>query len=173
MTNNRKIALVCLTLASAMLVLAYASVPLYTLFCQVTGYGGTPQQKILHVQKDTVNTTPITVRFDANVSKNLPWTFTPPPPVTMKPGKLYDVSYTAQNTSAKATTGTATFNVTPHEAGFYLVKIECFCFQKQILQPGEKTDMKVSFYVDPSIAEDTFRNLTLSYTFFPHAPKPL
>ena len=171
--QNRKVALLCLAVAGTMVTLAYASVPLYRLFCQVTGYGGTPRQATIHIQPNTPPPTPVTVRFDANVRNALPWTFTPKhTSIDMRPGQLYDTSYIARNTSSQNTTGMATFNVTPHDAGYYLVKIECFCFREQTLRPGEEVDMKVSLYVDPSISQEEFRTLTLSYTFFPHNESP-
>lgn len=155
-----------------MIGLAYASVPLYRIFCQVTGFGGTPQTAEV---SNAVTDVPIKVRFDANVDKKLPWQFEPVQrEVTVNIGEESLVFYRAKNVGDKPVTGTATFNVTPLKAGEYFVKIDCFCFEEQILQPGEEVDMPVTFFVDPSILDDKnvqdVKTITLSYSFFEQEP---
>jgi cytochrome c oxidase assembly protein subunit 11 len=149
---------------------AYAAVPLYRLFCEVTGYGGTPQR----VASAPGNTSDrlMTVEFDANTGVGLPWTFTPAQRrVTLKLGEEAIAYYRAVNHSTKRMTGTAVFNVTPGLAGRYFNKIQCFCFVEQALEPGQSVDMPVVFYVDPKIALDEdlaeLKTITLSYTFYP------
>jgi cytochrome c oxidase assembly protein subunit 11 len=166
--NNRTAAYAAL-FGLAMLALAFASVPLYRLFCQVTGYGGTTQR--VEQASATVGGAPINVRFDANVN-GLPWKFEPvQAKVRVVPGEQVQVMYRATNYSAEATTGTATFNVSPGQTGKYFNKMQCFCFTEQTLKPGESIDMPVLFYVDPKLRtdEDTQRldEITLSYTFYP------
>ena len=155
--------------------LAYASVPLYKLFCQITGYGGTTQ-----VTENTSTAIildhPLTVRFDANVNRALNWKFEPiNKPITINPGEEIVVDYRATNLGSESSTGTSTFNVTPAKAGAYFMKMECFCFQEQTLQPGESVDMPVKFFVDPEIVADEnvsdVKEITLSYTFFPAIEK--
>lgn len=167
---NVGIAVGCLTFFAAMIGAAYASVPLYQMFCQATGYGGTTQR--VDQYSDTVLDRDITVRFDANVSGGLPWTFTPDQrDVTMKIGETTQIGYTATNPFSTPTAGKATFNVTPELAGAYFNKVECFCFTDTSLKPGETLDMPVVFFVDPAIVDDpdlkNIRTITLSYTFFP------
>ena len=154
----------------AMVGLAFASVPLYRLFCQVTGYGGTTQRAV-EAAAPAVGDRVVTVRFDATTDQQLPWRFHPEQrAVEVRVGEQALAFYRAENRSDRPVTGRATFNVTPFKAGSYFVKIDCFCFTEQTLAPGEAVDMPVTFYVDPAIAED--RNLddvgtiTLSYTFF-------
>jgi cytochrome c oxidase assembly protein subunit 11 len=152
-----------------MLGMAYAAVPLYTLFCRVTGYAGTPQRA--EQASGTVLDRVVTIRFDANVAPGLGWNFLPAQrKVDGKIGENTLAFYRAENTSDKPITGTATFNVTPEIAGSYFNKIECFCFTEQRLEPGESIDMPVSFFVDPAILEDEsagqLTQITLSYTFY-------
>ncbi|WP_181699308.1 cytochrome c oxidase assembly protein [Chthonobacter albigriseus] len=173
--QNRKVAVTCLAVFSGMIGLAYASVPLYDLFCKVTGYGGTPN-RVETADGVTVLDKDITVRFDANTAPGLPWRFDADQrSVTLKIGEMRTISYRAINTSDQPTVGTATFNVTPAAAGAYFSKIACFCFTQQPLKPGEEIEMGVTFYVDPAIVNDPDINqaktITLSYTFFP-ASKP-
>ena len=156
-------------LVVGMLGLSYAAVPLYKIFCQVTGYAGTTQRAKAapeHVSKELV-----TVRFDANTSRNLDWHFKPAQrSITMRIGEEKLAFYEATNNSDKPITGTATFNVTPAIAGSYFNKIDCFCFTEQTLQPGESVQMPVSFFIDPDILTDRdtkdVKEITLSYTFF-------
>jgi cytochrome c oxidase assembly protein subunit 11 len=169
--RDRMLALTLVGVAAGMVGMAFAAVPLYSLFCQVTGYGGTTQRA--NAGADRVVDREIVVRFDANVS-GLPWVFRPEvPQVHLKLGETARVSFVAENTGAKPTTGTATFNVQPDAAGVYFNKIECFCFVEQALEPGERIEMPVQFFVSPDLADDrslaATRAITLSYTFFPDA----
>jgi len=151
-----------------MVALTYAAVPLYRLFCQVTGLAGTPQ--IATAAPGATSAASVTVRFDANVASNLPWRFTPPDPVKVRLGEEQQVAFTATNVATEPILGTATFNVTPFEVGKYFNKIQCFCFTKQLLIPGERKEFSVLFFVDPSVAQDpdakTIDTITLSYTFY-------
>jgi cytochrome c oxidase assembly protein subunit 11 len=169
--GNRRTLGVLAFVVCAMVGLAYASVPLYQLFCQVTGYGGTTQvadQGATTVIADH----PVKVRFDANVNPALNWRFAPVDPfVEVKPGEELVINYRATNMGPTPSTGTSTFNVTPVKAGPHFMKLDCFCFVEQTLQPGESVDMPVRFFVDPEIVTDEnakdIREITLSYTFFP------
>ena len=166
----RRTALACAGLAMGMIGLAYASVPLYDLFCKVTGFDGTPIVRASNGSSVVDRT--ITVRFDANVSPGLPWRFSPETPeVKVKLGETTTVTYKVTNTGSRASTGIATYNVQPDLAGAYFSKLECFCFTEQTLQPGETLESAVVFYVDPRLAEDAdvrdLHSITLSYTYFP------
>lgn len=157
-------------LVVAMMVgLAYASVPLYGLFCKVTGFGG--EIRRVEANPGVVGARMVTVRFNADTAPDMPWDFKPEQgPVTVRVGEDSLISFYAQNTSSAPVTGTAVFNVTPVKAGKYFNKTQCFCFQEQTLEPGKGAHFPVSFYVDPSIAEDDdlddVSTITLSYTFF-------
>ena len=149
--------------------LAWASVPLYRLFCQVTGLNGTTQRGLVAPGAAGGQ---VRVDFDANVNPKLPWTFRPEnPSETVDIGARDMVFFTATNRSDKPVTGTATFNVTPAQAGKYFTKIQCFCFTQQTLKAGETARMPVIFFVDPKIAQDPdardIQTITLSYTFYP------
>lgn len=149
--------------------LAWASVPLYRLFCQVTGLNGTTQRGL---QAPGATGRQVRVDFDANVSPRLPWRFVPERSSdTVSVGARDMAFFTATNRSAQPFTGTATFNVTPAQAGKYFTKIECFCFTQQTLKPGETIRMPVIFYVDPKMLSDPdaadVETITLSYTFYP------
>ncbi len=153
--------------------MAYAAVPLYQLFCQVTGYGGTTQRADTYA--DRVLDRTIKVRFDANTA-GVPLDFRPVErEVEIRIGETKQISYTSHNVSDQAITGTATFNVNPQLAGVYFNKIECFCFTETTLQPGETLDMPVVFFVDPDIVDDKdlkdVTTITLSYTMFPVVEK--
>jgi cytochrome c oxidase assembly protein subunit 11 len=166
----QRTALACVGVAVGMVGLAYASVPLYDLFCKVTGFGGTPITRADNAS-DVVNRT-IAVRFDANVAPGLKWRFTPETPeVKVKLGETTTVLYKVTNTGDKPATGIATYNVQPDLAGTYFSKLECFCFTEQTLQPGETLESAVVFYVDPRLVEDSdvkdLSSITLSYTYFP------
>ena len=153
--KNNKLALSLLTLVFAMLLLAYASVPLYDLFCKVTGFGGTPN--ITQIESEYVLDKTIEVRFDANVSSNLNWDFYPEEKTyALKIGADYTANYIAKNNSDVPISGTASFNVSPNDAGKYFSKMECFCFNEQSLQPGEQRVMPINFYIDPEIVNDKF-----------------
>lgn len=152
-----------------MLGLTAAAVPLYDLFCRVTGYGGTTQRA--EAAPDEVLERTIKVRFNADIAPDLPWAFRPEQrEIEVRLGEQNLAFYRARNTSDRPLVGSATFNVTPHKAGIYFSKIACFCFEEQTLAAGETVDMPVSFYVDPAIVDDPgtreLRSITLSYTFF-------
>lgn len=169
-SNNRLLLIVALVVAS-MVGLAYASVPLYKLFCQVTGFGGTTQVATEAADQPLASAAPLSVRLDANVNPQLNWSFVPvEAEVRLKPGEEVTALYRATNIGTEPSTGTATFNVTPQKAGPYFMKIECFCFTEQTLQPGESVDMPVRFFLDSEIASDIntvdIDEIVLSYTFF-------
>lgn len=168
--SNKVVAGVCLAFFGGMVGMAYAAVPLYAMFCQVTGYGGTTQR--VEQYSDRVLDRKITVRFDANTSGGLAWDFQPVArDVTMKIGETVQVHYAAKNLFDRPSSGRATFNVAPEMAGAYFNKVECFCFTDTTLKPGETMDMPVVFYVDPDIVDvpelKNLKTITLSYTFFP------
>jgi cytochrome c oxidase assembly protein subunit 11 len=171
--SHGRVAVMCASIAFGMLGLAYASVPLYRLFCQVTGFGGTTQKA--ERPADRVLDRVITVRFDANVAPGLPWTFEPVDrKVEIKIGETGIVNYRATNTSDRVTTGSASFNVVPDQAGIFFNKLACFCFVEQTLKPGESIDMPVQFFVDPALQDDknarAIKEITLSYTMYPATP---
>lgn len=156
----------------AMIGLAYASVPLYRIFCQVTGFDGTTQRAEGKEAPGAVAGETVSIRFDANTALTLPWKFKPERTterVTIGEREL--AVYRAKNLSARAITGRATFNVSPVQAGKYFTKIQCFCFTEQTLKAGEEVRMPVVFYVDPKFAKDPdtadIDEITLSYTFYP------
>ena len=168
--KNLRVAAAAAGVAVAMVGLAYASVPLYSMFCEVTGFGGTTQRA--DVAPETATDKFITIRFDANTAGSLGWNFHPAQSVMkVKIGEQNMAHYSATNTTGKVLTGSAIFNVTPSEAGAYFNKIQCFCFTEQTLKPGESADLPVDFFVDPAILDDpdskSVSEITLSYTFFP------
>ncbi|MDE1159510.1 MAG: cytochrome c oxidase assembly protein [Neorhizobium sp.] len=175
--SNGAILVSCAVFVAAMVGMAYASVPLYRLFCQVTGYNGTTKR--VEQYSSIVLDRTIEVTFDANMSTGLNWDFRPAAAVTPKIGETVQIDYTATNRSPVATTGQAVFNVTPMEAATYFNKVECFCFTEQTLQPGQSVKMPVVFFVDPAIAtaQETknIHTITLSYSFYPakSEPKPV
>ncbi|MBL8577442.1 MAG: cytochrome c oxidase assembly protein [Mesorhizobium sp.] len=175
--SNRLIAAMCIAFFGSMIGMAYAAVPLYAMFCQITGYGGTTQR--VEQYSDRVLDREITVRFDANVAGSLPWEFKPTErSMTLKIGETAQANYTSTNLFSAPTAGRATFNVTPQFAGSYFNKVECFCFTDTTLNPGETLDMPVVFFVDPDIVDSpelkNITTITLSYTFFPiEAGKPV
>lgn len=152
-----------------MIGLSFASVPLYDLFCRVTGYGGTTQQ--VAEGSDEILDRVIKVRFDASTNSALPWHFKPEQlEISLRVGETGLAYYKAKNNGTRPYIGTASFNVTPLKAGQYFNKIDCFCFSEQRLNPGQEVDMPVTFYVDPEIVQnpnlDDVTTITLSYTFF-------
>jgi len=167
--NRRLLAAISLVVAG-MVGMAYASVPLYKLFCQVTGFGGTTQ--IAEAAPAVLSTAPpVKVRFDANVNPKLAWQFTPvTAPVSLRPGEEITAYYRVTNIGETESVGTSTFNVTPAKAGPYFMKLECFCFTEQTLAPGQSMDMPVTFFLDPEMASDIntadVDEIVLSYTFF-------
>jgi cytochrome c oxidase assembly protein subunit 11 len=169
--RNRVLAVSLLAIVGGMVGLTFAAVPLYTLFCQVTGYGGTTQRAAAGADHMADRT--IVVRFDGNIA-GLPWDFRPEvQQLTVRLGETSLVNFFAESTSTSPTVGTATFNVQPEIAGAYFNKIECFCFTEQKLQPGERVELPVQFFVSPDLVDDRelkgTRTITLSYTFFPVA----
>jgi cytochrome c oxidase assembly protein subunit 11 len=168
--RNLLVAAACGVVVGVMVAMAYAAVPFYNWFCRSTGFGGTTQVAIsapvAALGRD------ITIRFDANVAGGLPWRFEPEVNSrAVKIGEVVTVKYWATNLSARATSGMASYNVTPLTVGSYFDKINCFCFTEQRLQPGEKQELTVVFYVDPAIVKDDEQDkldtITLSYTFNP------
>lgn len=175
--KNKRVMSIALGIVVAMIGMAFASVPLYSALCKVTGWGGTTR---------TVESNPftavegrkITVHFDANVAQGMPWRFKPDlNEVTVDVGADGLVSFVAENPTAKAVTGTAVYNVTPLKAGKYFNKTQCFCFDEQVLEPNQRVHMPVVFFVDPAILDDPeladIKSITLSYTFFKAATPEL
>jgi cytochrome c oxidase assembly protein subunit 11 len=175
--NPRRTALMAAGIALAMLALGFASVPLYRIFCQVTGYRGTTQRAteaqlatLADPRAGAVRT--VSVRFDSNVAQGMPWQFYPEQRrVTVKVGARNMAVFIARNMSDKPVTGQASFNVTPDQAGPYFTKIQCFCFTQQTLAPGQEVRMPVLFFVDRKFLDDPddkdVQEITLSYTFYP------
>lgn len=169
-TRNRASAVALFAVVAGMVGLSFASVPLYRMFCQLTGYAGTPRTE--NVAASTgIAEQKVTVQFDANVNSDLPWRFKPADrAVEVRLGEETLTHYTAVNLSDQPVTGTATFNVAPDGAAKYFSKIECFCFTEQTLAPGQEVSMPVLFYVDAAMADDIdardIRKVTLSYTFY-------
>jgi cytochrome c oxidase assembly protein subunit 11 len=171
--NHRVVAAACGVFGLSMLGAAFAAVPLYRVFCQVTGFGGTTQ--VATAAPTSTANRAIRIRFDANVAPGLGWEFHPVQrEMTVKVGETSLAFYRAKNTSSRDAWGSATYNVTPEVTGGYFAKIHCFCFEKQHLKAGEEMDMPVQFFVDPSIVEDktldAIQTITLSYTFFAAEP---
>jgi len=166
----------CAALVVAMVGAAYASVPLYRLFCQVTGFDGTP--RVAAKAPTTVLDKTVVIRFDANVTPGLPWRFEPVQnTMQVKIGETNLAFFRATNTSDQPVRGTAIYNIFPEIAAVYFNKLQCFCFTEQLLEPGQSIEFPVSFFIDPAIVNDrdarTVTHITLSYTFNPMAaPKP-
>lgn len=184
--RNRRVGFLALGMAVAMLGLGYAAVPLYRLFCQVTGFAGTTQ-KATEAQAITAEqfarsagAPMISIRFDANTGRDMPWSFRPRQVTdTVQIGQRDMAIYEARNNSHLPITGTATFNVEPEQAGKYFNKVQCFCFTEQTLQPGQSVTMPVLYFVDPKALDDPnmkdVKQITLSYTFHraKEQPNPL
>jgi cytochrome c oxidase assembly protein subunit 11 len=179
--SNAKVGIYAGLLAFAMLGMGYAAVPLYRIFCQVTGFGGTTQRASLsdaiaaEFAGARTGGATVSVRFDANVDPDMPWTFRAEQVTqTVKLGERQMAFYYAKNNSNEPVTGTASFNVSPVQTGQYFNKIQCFCFTEQTLQPGQEVQMPVLFFVDPKIRDDenavNIEQITLSYTF--HRTEP-
>jgi cytochrome c oxidase assembly protein subunit 11 len=171
--RNLRVGLIAFAGALAMLGLGYASVPLYRLFCQVTGFGGTTmvasEAKAARAAANATGQT-ISIRFDATTAGDMPWTFRPSQPTdTVTIGERDIATYVAKNVSSVPVSGMATFNVTPEQAGKYFNKIQCFCFTEQTLAPGQEVIMPVLYFVDPAMLDDPnmqgVEQITLSYTF--------
>lgn len=168
LTQNQKVVTRLMAVIVVMGGLAWAAVPLYDWFCRVTGYGGTTNTA--EAESDVILDDTITVRFDASLARDMPWEFRPMTrSVDIRLGETGLVFYEAYNPTDEPIAGTASFNVAPFDAGLYFVKIACFCFEQQVLMPGERVEMPVTFFVDPEILDDPeSRNtpaITLSYTF--------
>jgi cytochrome c oxidase assembly protein subunit 11 len=171
--KNARTGMLALLGALTMLGLGYAAVPLYDLFCRVTGFGGTTQvasEADASLAAAAGISKTISIRFDGSTARDVPWTFYPSQATdVVQIGQRDLATYVARNDGNEAITGTATFNVEPAQAGLYFHKIQCFCFTEQTLQPGEEVNMPVLYYVDPAILEDEFmadvEQITLSYTF--------
>ncbi|WP_050929865.1 cytochrome c oxidase assembly protein [Aestuariivita boseongensis] len=149
--------------------LAWASVPLYDWFCRVTGFGGATD--VAEAESDTILDQTIKVRFDASLERGMPWEFRPVErEMTLRIGETGLAFYEAYNPTDRPVAGSAAYNVTPYEAGGFFYKIQCFCFEEQVLEPGERVQMPVTFYVDPELVEDRdgqyVHTITLSYTFY-------
>ncbi|MFC3053467.1 cytochrome c oxidase assembly protein [Kordiimonas pumila] len=167
--KNRYVAAAAAFCVFGMVGMSYAAVPLYNLFCKVTGYGGTTQK--VELASSGVIDRPITVRFVANTNQDMPWDFKPMQvKQKMKVGEQSLAYFEAYNPTNQTLVGRATYNVSPHKAGSYFSKIECFCFTEQILKPGERVEMPVVYYLDPEMDQDInldeVTEVTLSYTFF-------
>lgn len=167
--KNKRVVTISFCVVIAMIGLSYASVPLYNLFCRVTGFGGTTQ--VTDNVSDTILDRVITVNFDTTVNPQLPWSFASEVRrVQINVGQDMLINFKARNTSNEAVAGTAIYNVTPNKVGKYFNKIQCFCFDEQILQPGQSVNMPVLFYIDPAMDDDPYmddvKSITLSYTFF-------
>ena len=167
--KNKRTGRILAVLGAFMLGLAFAAVPLYRMFCEATGFAGTTQRAD---RAPGAVAGQVKVQFDANVHPGLPWRFEPEQTsVEVAPGAQTKIFYRAQNLSARAIVGQAVYNVSPDTVGKYFKKIQCFCFSEQTLQPGQKVDMPVVFFVDPKIKQDPdtkdVHEITLSYTFYP------
>ena len=171
MKRRKSITVAALTgLLVGMAGLSYAAVPLYRMFCQITGYGGTTQ--VATAVPDAISDRVVTVRFNADIASGLPWNFRPKQrEIELRIGETALIHYVAENPTGQTLVGTSTFNVTPHKVGPYFAKVECFCFTEQTLAPGESAEMAVTFFVDPMMLEDPnlaeINTITLSYMFFP------
>jgi cytochrome c oxidase assembly protein subunit 11 len=167
--QNRRTALYASGIIVGMLGLTAASVPLYDLFCRVTGFGGTTQ--VAEALPDATHEEIVRVSFNADREPDLPWRFQPSQrQLEVKVGENQLAFYEAENRSDRPIVGRAVYNVTPHKVGGYFAKVHCFCFEEQLLLPGERIEMPVSFFVDPAMLDDIntrdIREITLSYTFF-------
>jgi cytochrome c oxidase assembly protein subunit 11 len=175
--NNGTTVVLLLSVVAGMIGLSFASVPLYTLFCRATGWGGTTQRASA-APKEIAGTF-VTIRFDAETAPDLGWEFRPlTHQIRVRPGEPQEVFFRATNRGSEPVTGTAVYNVTPTKSGIYFDKLQCFCFSEQRLGPGESRDMGVQFFVDPELLKDPstrdVNTITLSYTMFrkPDAPAP-
>ena len=180
--RNRRTGTILLAVAAAMLAMGYAAVPLYRLFCQVTGFGGTTQRATEVQAADaaarSAGGATISIRFDANVARDMPWAFKPLQATDRVAIGQRDMAiFTARNDTPIPITGTATFNVEPEQAGKYFNKVQCFCFTEQTLQPGQEVRMPVIYYIDPAALDDPNMDgvgqITLSYTFHKATDQPL
>lgn len=169
MDPKNKTAVQALSLVVFMGALAWASVPFYDWFCRVTGFGGITNTA--NAGSDVILDQTITIRFDASKERDMPWEFKPMVrEIEMRIGETGLIFYEAYNPTDKPVAGQASYNVAPYQAGYFFNKIDCFCFEEQVLQPGERVEMPVTFYVDPEIVTDRdakyTKEITLSYTFY-------
>ena len=167
--GHSKVVLRLVTLVFVMLGASFAAVPFYDWFCRVTGFGGVPA--VAETGADEILDRTINIRFDASLARNMPWEFKPHErEIEIRIGETGLAFYEAYNPTDRPIAGSATFNVTPYSAGEFFTKIDCFCFEEQVLEPGQRVDMPVSFYVDPDILAHAEANnvhtITLSYTFY-------
>ncbi len=165
--SNRRTAVILGGVVVVMVGMSFAAVPLYDLFCRVTGYGGTTG--VAETESDEVLERTVTVRFDANTAPDMPWTFRPVTrTMTVRIGETALAFYEAENPTDERIAGTASYNVAPYSAGAFFAKMACFCFEMQVLEPGERIEMPVTFYIDPAMVDDAeagrVTNITLSYT---------
>jgi cytochrome c oxidase assembly protein subunit 11 len=172
--RHRAIAAWCAVLVVAMVGASYAAVPLYRMFCQVTGFDGTPRRAERAPDQDKVLDKTVTVRFDGNVAPGLPWQFGPvQTTMTVKLGENAFAYYRATNTSDRPVKATAAYNIAPEIAASYFNKIDCFCFTEQVLEPGQSAELPLNFFIDPAIVNDRdargVTHITVSYTFYPVA----
>lgn len=169
MKSQNKTAVYLVGVVVTMASLSFAAVPFYDWFCRVTGFGGTTG--VAEVAPDTILDQTVVVKFDASTERGMPWEFRPlQREMTVRIGENAIAFYEAYNPTDKPVAGTASYNVAPDAAGGYFAKIACFCFTEQVLQPGERVEMPVSFFVDPAIVTDPegkfVKEITLSYTFY-------
>ena len=175
--KNLNVVMILVGVFAFMVGLPFAAVPLYRIFCERTGYDGTPIRADAAGQRGKAIARMVTVTFTGDVNQEMPWAFYPKQnKIEAKVGETYLAFFEAKNLSNKTITGTASFNVSPEPWGPYFVKIECFCFTEQTLKPGESVEMPVTFYLDPALADDKLLNrmsdVTLSYTFWKAADQP-
>ena len=168
-SGPKKTVLTTVGVVTVMASLGFASVPLYDLFCRVTGFGGVTQEA--DAASDEILDETIKVRFDASLDRNMPWEFKPMQrEMELRIGETGLAFYEAYNPTDRPVAGSASYNVYPYEAGGFFTKIDCFCFEEQVLQPGERVEMPVTFYVDPEMVEDRdakyIQTITLGYTFY-------
>lgn len=169
--KNRRLAFACTVVFAGMVGFTFAAAPLYDMFCRVTGFAGTPLRAKSAPGAAETDDVMVTVRFNATTAPDLPWKFQPVQrQIRVKPGEETLAFYRATNPTAEPVTGQASFNVSPEKTGQYFSKIACFCYEEQVLQPGQSVDMPVSFFVDPEMLKDPktrdVAEITLSYTFF-------
>ena len=169
MSGQKKTVLQLVSVVFVMGSLAWASVPFYNWFCSVTGFGGVTQTA--STGSDEILDQTVTIRFDASLDRNMPWQFTPVVrEMELRIGETALAFYEAYNPTDRPVAGSASYNVTPYEAGYFFNKIQCFCFDEQLLQPGERVMMPVTFFVDPEMVTDRdakyVHTITLSYTFY-------
>ena len=168
-SNHTKVASRLLLLVAFMLSMSFAAVPFYDWFCRVTGYGGAPA--VADAGSDVILDQTIKIRFDASLARGMPWEFKPKErEIEIRIGETGLAFYEAYNPTDKPVAGSASYNVAPYSAGEFFTKIDCFCFEEQVLEPGQRVDMPVTFYVDPDILNHTeakrSKTITLSYTFY-------